>query len=49
MVDISFLWDGGGVNILWFNILTPLPLNDIKERQVKQKPITALLYHFDHL
>ena len=25
LVDISFLWDGGGVNILWYNILTPPP------------------------
>ena len=25
VVDISFLWDGGGGNILWYNILTPPP------------------------
>ena len=23
VVYISFLWDGGGVKILWYNILTP--------------------------
>ena len=27
----------GGVNILWYNILTPLPLNDIKERQLQSR------------
>ena len=26
-----------GVNILWYNILTPLPLNDIKERQLQSR------------
>ena len=25
LVDISFLWNGG-VNILWYNLLTPPPL-----------------------
>ena len=33
MVDISFLWDwGGGVNILWYNILTPPLQKDIQEQ-----------------
>ena len=49
MVDISFLWDGG-VNILWYNILTPLPPQWYKGMTTsKQNPMTALLYHFDHL
>ena len=26
MVNISILWDGGGIKILWYNILTPPPL-----------------------
>ena len=33
-----FMGWGGGVNILWYNILTPpLPLNDIKERQLQSR------------
>ena len=28
---------GWGVNILWYNILTPLPLNDIKECQLQSR------------
>ena len=32
VVDISFLWDGGGGNILWYNILTPPPPKNIKEQ-----------------
>ena len=47
MVDISFLWDGG-VNILWYNILTP-PQWYKGMTTSKQNPMTALLYHFDHL
>ena len=31
MVDISFLWEGG-VNILWYNILTPPPPKNILEQ-----------------
>ena len=31
MVDIFFLKEGGGVNILWYNKLTP-PLQNIQEQ-----------------
>ena len=40
---------GGGVNILWYNILTPSPQWYKGMTTSKQNPMTALLYHFDHL
>ena len=49
---LKFLFYGmGGVNILWYNILTaPPPPQWYKGKTtLKQNPITALLYHFDHL
>ena len=45
-----FFMGWGGVNILWYNILTPLPPQWYKGMTTsKQNPMTALLYHFDHL
>ena len=49
MVVISFLWDGGGS--IYYGIIywPPPPQWYIGMTTSKQNPMTALLYHFDHL